>query len=309
MVTKPLTCAVAVVTAALVAAAPAHRVAPDAAVGTTGGTVSTTASRADVKIWEGLRSVGLTDDQRLVEFPVLYPDRARTLGRITGLIGDRRVVGIDYRVQDGLLYGVGDQGGVYSLDDATGVATRVSQLTVALRGSSFGIDFDPAADRLRIVSDTGQNLRHNLDDPNGAPAAGATADDGALTDPAVLPATARATALGVTGVGYTDNDLDAATGATLFDVDTVADRISLQSPADAGSLTPTGRLGVDAGPDGGFDVYFSPERGTNQAFAALEVGGLRALYRVDVLTGQAVTLGDFAAANRVVDLALPLSQT
>jgi len=82
-------------------------------------------------------------------------------------------------------------------------AAKVSQLTVALAGQSFGVDVNPAANRLRIISDTGQNLRHNLDDPNGAPAAGTTATDGMLTVP---PATVAAA--GVTGAAYTNNDLD-----------------------------------------------------------------------------------------------------
>ena len=60
-----------------------------------------------------------------------------------------------------MLYGVGNGGGVYSIDPATAQASFVSQLSVALDGTSFGVDFNPAAGRLRIVSDAGQNLRHN----------------------------------------------------------------------------------------------------------------------------------------------------
>jgi len=37
------------------------------------------------------------------------------------------------------------------------VATSFSQLTVPLEGSFFGVDFNPAANALRIISDTGQN--------------------------------------------------------------------------------------------------------------------------------------------------------
>ncbi|GHH59951.1 hypothetical protein GCM10018781_04050 [Kitasatospora indigofera] len=292
-----LTAAVLVLAAAAATAAPAHGTAPVRSVTTTDGLAR-----------EGLRSVGLTDDQRLVEFPVSNPDRVRVIGPVDGLAGDQRLVGIDYRVQNGLLYGVGDQGGIYTLDDGTGCATKVSQLTVALQGSYFGVDFNPAANRLRIVSDTGQNLRHNIDDPAGAPAAGTTATDGTLTNPAVPPATTGTTALGVTGVGYTNNDLNAATATTLFAVDTTLDRVDLQSPANAGTLAPTGLLGVDAGPDAGFDVYYSPGRGTNHGYAALEAAGQRGLYRVDVLTGRAVALGSFPAGARVVDLALPLAQ-
>jgi hypothetical protein len=38
-------------------------------------------------------------------------------------------------------------------------------------GRSYGVDFDPAADRLRVIGDIGQNLRPDLDDPQRAPAA------------------------------------------------------------------------------------------------------------------------------------------
>ncbi|WP_345983214.1 DUF4394 domain-containing protein [Streptomyces sp. DSS69] len=106
---------------------------------------------------QALTAVGLTADQRLVAFPVDRP--AGAIGKVSGLRGDTRVVGIDFRVQDGKLYGVGDQGGVYTLGTADARAVKVSQLTVALSGGHFGVDFNPAADRLRVVSDTGGAAR------------------------------------------------------------------------------------------------------------------------------------------------------
>ncbi|MFF5454715.1 DUF4394 domain-containing protein [Streptomyces sp. NPDC012950] len=247
-----------------------------------------------------LTSVGLTSDQRLVEFTVTDPSGARSLGRVSGLKGDGKLVGIDFRVQNGKLYGVGDKGGVYTLDDKA-AAVKVSQLTVALRGKHFGVDFNPAANRLRVIGDTGQNLRHNIDDP-AAPRT--TTADGTLTNPTAPPSTA----LGVTGAAYTNNDLDAATATTLFDVDTVNDRVSLQSPANAGTLAPTGNLGVDAGPSAGFDIYFRPSDGTNHGFAALNTGGKQRFYRVDLLTGRAALVGAFPASRQVVDIALPPNQ-
>jgi hypothetical protein len=59
--------------------------------------------------------VGLTDDQQLVAFASNNPRKLTTLGRIRGLQGDRRLVGIDCRVADSTAYGVGDAGGVYRL--------------------------------------------------------------------------------------------------------------------------------------------------------------------------------------------------
>ncbi|WAZ21589.1 DUF4394 domain-containing protein [Streptomyces cinnabarinus] len=251
-----------------------------------------------------LRATGLTADQRLVSFRLDRPGSVLPLGKVSGLQGDTRLVGIDYRVQNGKLYGVGDRGGIYTVREIGARATKVSQLGVALQGSSFGVDFNPAANRLRVVSDTGQNLRHNIDDPAGAPAAGSTAVDGTLTNPPVPPATTGTTANGVTGVAYTNNDLSAATATTLFDLDTAQDRVSVQSPANAGSLAPTGGLGVDAPADSGFDIYSSAGRGTNTGYA---VTGSRVL-RVDVLTGAARSTGSFPQGRQVVDLAIPLKQ-
>ncbi|MEU9237206.1 DUF4394 domain-containing protein [Streptomyces subrutilus] len=248
-----------------------------------------------------LSAIGLTSDQRLVEFDVNKPSTTWSLGRISGLSGDTKLVGIDFRVQNERLYGVGDRGGIYTLNTNNANARKVSQLTVALAGTAFGVDFNPAANRLRVISNTGQNLRHNIDD---AAAPLTTTVDGTLTNPTMPPSTA----MGVTGAAYTNNDLSAATATTLFDLDTVADRISLQSPANAGTLAPTGNLGVDAALDAGFDIYFNPAAGTNHGFAAIGTGGAYRLYSVDVLTGKANGKGAFPKTYQVTDLALPVNQ-
>lgn len=248
-----------------------------------------------------LSAIGLTSDQRLVEFDVRKPSKTWPLGKVSGLSGDTKLIGIDFRVQNEKLYGVGDRGGIYTLNTMNAKAVKVSQLTVALAGTAFGVDFNPAANRLRVISDTGQNLRHNIDD---AAAMLTTTVDGTLTNPTMPPSTA----MGVTGAAYTNNDLSAATATTLFDLDTMADRISLQSPANAGTLAPTGNLGVNADLDAGFDIYYNPATDTNHGFAAIGTGGAYRLYAVDVLTGKATDKGAFPSKYQVTDLALPISQ-
>src|SRR5262245_59482839 len=55
-----------------------------------------------------LRVFGLTADNRLVVFRAGAPRSAREVGSIAGLSGgDTALIGIDFRVQDGMLYGVG----------------------------------------------------------------------------------------------------------------------------------------------------------------------------------------------------------
>ncbi|MFE7759703.1 DUF4394 domain-containing protein [Streptomyces sp. NPDC057429] len=248
----------------------------------------------------GLVGVGLTSTQRLVGFHVTNPGDTWSFGRIAGLKGDKKLVGIDFRVQNGKLYGVGDKGGVYTVN-SDAEAAKVSQLTVALAGAHFGVDFNPAANRLRVISDTGQNLRHNIDDP-AAPRT--TTVDGTLTNPTMPPSTA----LGVTGAAYTNNDLDARTATTLFDIDTVNDRVSLQSPANSGTLAPTGTLGVNVGPSAGFDIYYRTSDGSNRGYAALSIGGEQRFFQVNVLDGETDLLGSFPVGRQVVDVALPLNQ-
>jgi len=253
-----------------------------------------------------LSAVGLIDDQRLVRFHITRPGQAQGGVKVSGLQGDATLIGIDYRVQNNQLYGVGDKGGIYTIDPQNGQSTKVSQLSVALDGKFFGVDFNPAANRLRVISDTGQNLRHNIDDPNGAPAAGVTAVDGALTTPPTAGTTA-----GVTAAGYTNNDLAPTTATTLFDINTANDTLVIQSPANAGTLAPTGQLTVDAGSNAGFDVYSTIRDGStvdNRAFATLQTGSRYALYDVNLLTGKATSRGDFRQGTNVVDLAIPLNQ-
>ena len=252
--------------------------------------------------------VGLTTDGRLVSFDAATPGRTRGIGRVKGLAGDQSLVGIDYRVQDGKLYGVGNAGGIYTLGTGDARATKVSQLTVALSGTSFGVDFNPAANRLRVVSDTGQNLRHNLDDAAATtpPLAGTTVMDGTLTVP---PATTPA--MGIGAAAYTNNDLDPNTATTLFDLDTAGDQVVVQSPANAGALAPTGKLLVDTGPVAGFDIYSRTGFGTtkgNHGLATLSVLGRYSLYQVSLLTGQVSRIGSFRPTTQVADIAIPLGQ-
>jgi len=246
---------------------------------------------------KSLQLVALTSEGALVCFNEYLPRFTRTLGYVNGLVEDTALVGIDFRVQDGLLYGVGDAGSVYTVDTSNGYATLINRLTVPLAGDSFGVDFNPAADRLRIVSNTGQNLRHNVS--NG----GTTLAD------ATLNYTAGTAAVGIAGAAYTNNDLDPATATTLFDLDANLDQIAVQSPPNNGSLAATGKLNVDASVVAGFDIYSALRKGvtqSNRGFAVWSVGGIAAFYRVSLLTGNASFVGTFKQS--VVDIAVPLQQ-
>jgi len=180
------------------------------------------------------------------------------------------LIGMDFRPADNLLYGISNAGTIYTIDPATGVATRKSALTnataggaaIALNGTSFGVDFNPTADRLRVISNTGQSLRINVD-------TGATIVDGILNGGAAGTA--------VTSAAYTNSF--AGTGTTaLYDIDTANDVLYLQNPPNDGTLTTPIPLGFDASVANGFDI----DATTNQGFAALTVGGVTGLYAINL---------------------------
>ena len=243
--------------------------------------------------------VAVTADGRLIEFESDDPDDTDTIGRIKGLVGDTAILGVDYRPATGELIGLGNAGGVYAISDRNATATKKSQLSVALAGTSFGVDFNPTVDRFRIVSDTGQNLRANVD-------TGATLVDGTLSS--APPAAAS----GITGAAYTNNDADLSTATTLFDLDSALDQTVIQSPANSGTLAATGKLGVDTGPTIGFDIFSDIRKGTTvgvRAFASLTTAdGRSRLYRINLLQGRAKLVGKFDRDDRVTGIAIQLDK-
>lgn len=256
-----------------------------------------------------LVAIGLTADQRLICFRVDEPGRAVTIGTITGFVGgETRMIGIDFRSSNNSLYGVGNLGNVYIIDQQTAVARRTNSLTVPLEGTFFGVDFNPVPDRLRIISDTGQNLRHNVD-PGGT-----TIVDGRLSY-TPTGTTPRPDAVGLTGAAYTNNDTNPNTGTTLYDIDSNLDILATQNPANAGDLQMVGALGVDTSPNVGFDIYTSENRFgaamDNRGFASLTSStnaSQTGFFRIDLQTGAATFLGAFSTANVVTDIALPRRQ-
>ncbi|MDC0766758.1 DUF4394 domain-containing protein [Streptomyces sp. HD] len=250
-----------------------------------------------------LRAFGISGDGTLMAtFTTDRPQVLDWVRVVTGLSGDTGLIGIDFRVQDGLMYGVGNKGGIYTIKTPPTttdvVVTKVSQLQYALSGANFGVDFNPAADRLRVISDNGQNLRHNLNDHS-------TIQDLNLTTPPI-----EGTTKGVSAAAYTNNDLNAATATTLVDINTTTDQVVLQSPANNGTLSPTGSLGIDAGINAGMDIYSTLSGGKtvdNAAFASLVPygAGTPSLYSINVFTGQATSIGQFPL--NITDLAISLT--
>ena len=158
---------------------------------------------------------------------------------ITGLQSGEMVLGIDMRPATGQLYALGSSNRIYTVNMASGAATAVglAPFSQGLNGAWFGFDFNPMVDRIRIVSNTGQNLRVH-------PVTGAIASvDGQLNPGAPQ----------VDAAAYTQN-FAGTTSTSLYVIDYQADQLFIQSPPNSGVLTLVGSLSLDILSGNGFDI-------------------------------------------------------
>jgi outer membrane protein assembly factor BamB len=108
---------------------------------------------------------------QVFSFESTTPGTLLTLHEVTGFVGnpsnDESIGGIDIRPANGKLYGVSQNGHVYTVDPETGIATLASILSSTQPLPSFlsvsGIDFDPVVDRLRVVTLDRGNFSVNVD--------------------------------------------------------------------------------------------------------------------------------------------------
>jgi hypothetical protein len=237
----------------------------------------------------------LTNANRLISFNQLAPTFMLGSVSIDGLKEDESLLAIDTRPADGKLYALSSTGRLYTIDPATGAAKLKSTLTAdssdstnpftALNGKDFGIDFNPLVDRLRVVSDTGQNLRINVDN-------GATITDGELKS-------AGATRRGVTGAAYT-NSFAAACRTTLYFVDSINDKLLVTNDPNGGTVSEIGGLRLDSAAINGFEIS-TDTNGTNKALAVLTVssaqGSVSTLYTINLTNGAVSSYGAVSGLN------------
>ncbi|AVZ85613.1 DUF4394 domain-containing protein [Acinetobacter sp. WCHA45] len=230
------------------------------------------------------QAYGLTANNKLLNFALNNPNAVMEK-TITGLLVDEKFVGIDYRLRttttnSGKLYGLTNKANLYTINTDTGMANLITSLKPAtgssfttLDGTSFAVDFNPTADRLRVISNTGQNLRINVD-------TGDTIKDGDINGISEAKVTAAA---------YTNSfATPISTLATeLFDLDQTGKTLTKQNPPNAGTLNLIGNLGVNLGIDNGFDIA-----GGDNGLALAAVSGASGpsvLYRIDLNSDTTIT--------------------
>lgn len=228
---------------------------------------------------EAIELVALTDNNKLVSFDSNNPVASQVTD-ITGVEGT--LLGIDTRPADGLIYGISTANNIYTIDADSGVATYVSTLNIPFEGGTIsGFDFNPVADRLRLVGDNDQNLRINVDTGEvtvDTPLAFGSGDFNEGVNP------------NVTAAAYT-NSFDGTTSTQLYNIDTLLNDLALQNPPNDGTLTTVGDLGIDFDTLGGFEIVSAAE-GNNTAFAVSD----KTLYSIDLSSGAAYSLGDISCS-------------
>jgi hypothetical protein len=237
---------------------------------------------------------GVTSSNQLVRFGATTPGNVTTIGAITGLQAGETVLGIDFRPANGQLYALGSNSRLYRLNKQTGAATFIGTLTTPLSGTSFGFDFNPVPDRIRIVSNTGQNLRAN---PNN----GSNLVDGNLAYAASDPNAGQTP--NINGSAYT-NSFGNATSTTLYNIDSNLNILVLQNPPNAGTLNTIGPLGVNVSSVIGFDHTAA----SNIAYASFNVGGTLGFYTVNLQTGAATLIGNLGNQN-ITDITVEIGST
>jgi len=236
--------------------------------------------------------IGLTTTDDLVTFSSNSPGTILSQVDISGLASGESILGIDSRPATGGIYALGSTSRLYLIDLTSGVATQVgSDGAFTLDGDQFGFDFNPTVDRIRVTSDTGQNLRLNPN--NGALAA----TDGSLAFATGDPN--EAATPNVVGSAYTNNFVGATT-TTLYALDSALDILATQVPPNSGTLNTIGALGFDTSDLVGFDISGA----SGVAFASLTApaGNASLLYTIDLATGAATLVGTIGTQAPLVAL-------
>lgn len=255
----------------------------------------------------------VTASNELFQVNAAAPSKVLQRKSVKGLLKGEHLVGIDYRVSRGVLFGLTQVGRIYTINTATGDVTPVgaSVAMPGLQDQTVGFDFNPAADRIRVVTSGGTNLRFH-------PETGTQVDfdpktDGVQADPS-LSFAAGDVNFGkkpdVVAAAYTYNKkndklttnyaIDRSLGALLMQ-GSQEDAQPVVSP-NLGQLTTIGSLGLGKLEDASFDISDL----ANVPLAAVRTAksSKTRLVQIDLKSGHAKSLGTLGNGEPVAGLAI-----
>ncbi len=246
----------------------------------------------------------LTASQQLLKINPSQPDNILAQTPLTGLAEGERLTGIDYRVAYGVLFALSNKGQLYTIDTETGQLTAVGTglASGTLQDAQYGFDFNPAADRIRVVNAAGQNLRLH-------PETGALA----FTDPDLQYAATDSQAGAkptIVAAAYTYNQQDIKL-TTNYAIDQALGTLVTQGSVEGiepvitpntGQLFTVGSLGIANLQQVSFDISDI----TNLALLAVTTSDEAAstLYQLDLTSGTTHRLGVLAQGEPLVGIAI-----
>ena len=214
----------------------------------------------------------LTGDDTLTMIDTATQKAGKSM-KVTGSSG--KIAGIDVRPADSTLYALTTDGTIYTVDSA-GKATMKSRMDTVLAASAMAtVDFNPVADRMRVIGSDGTNLRVNVED-------GKTTVDGKLK---FAEADMHKGEGPMIVAGAYINAMKGAKETTLYDIDGKIGGLIKQAPPNDGVLGAIGKLGVMPKAIA-FDIETAAD-GTNTGWLLAD----SALHKVDLATGKASMVG------------------
>lgn len=231
---------------------------------------------------------------RLYTFDDRAPAKWTRSRPLPGLAEGERIVGLDVRPANRQLFALTNMSRLYIVQRGKARVTSLGPgtLSPALSGAAFGFDFNPTVDRIRVVADSGQNLRLN-------PNTGETAfSDGVLR---YGDADGVAGSAPVAVASAYANNVAGATTTTLYDIDSARDVLAIQAPPNEGVLTTVGPLGVNLVGPVSFDI--SARDGKAYVLARRARSTRSRLYKINLGKGTARELGIVSRAPNLVAFA------
>ncbi|WP_151633525.1 DUF4394 domain-containing protein [Noviherbaspirillum aerium] len=256
----------------------------------------------------------VTATNQLVKFNAGQPGMILSRQPLAGLQSGEVLLGIDYRVAKGWLYGLGSSGRLYRINTGNATVTLMGSGAIAVMpaGAEIGFDFNPTVDRIRVVGNSkGENMRLHPD--TGAVVDGDANTPGLQVDGTLAYAAGDAHAgqpPGIAAAGYTYNKQDEKL-TTNFAVDALHGTLVTQgsregrTPAvspNTGQLYTVGALGTGPIEKVSFDIADV----SGAAFMAASRPGeaKSSWYEVNLDSGKATRIGAIGTAERVVGIAI-----
>jgi hypothetical protein len=216
----------------------------------------TSANAADLLVGLSFPSQGSGGDD-VVTFSSANPGTILSDFGISGLAPNENLRGID--AFNGVVYGVGSLGNLYTLNYNNGAATLVGHFGT-LNGAAEGVENDGTG--VRVVTELGQNWLVN-----------------------------RTTGVGTAGPNLTPGLFLTAlafNGSTMFAIDSSANTLGTFNPA-LGTYSTIGSMGFDVARNNGFDISAG---GIAYLVSGASSSDVQAnLYRVNLATGLASLVG------------------